>query len=52
MQHGLGSLLNWKFSKQLSHFEEESYEIAKIFGGFEQISNLFLLKSPYLANRF
>jgi hypothetical protein len=24
----------WKNSKELSHFKEESYEMAKIFGGF------------------
>jgi hypothetical protein len=32
-----------KFSKKkLSHFEEKSYEIIKIFGSFGQISSLFL----------
>jgi hypothetical protein len=25
----------------LSHFEQESYENAKLFGGFEQISSFF-----------
>jgi hypothetical protein len=36
--------------KNSSHLEEEaSYEITKIFlGGFRQISNFFLLKSPYI----
>jgi hypothetical protein len=33
----------WKiFKKQLSHFEEKSYEIIKIFGRFGQICSLFL----------
>jgi hypothetical protein len=32
-QDGQGNY--WKFvPKKLPHFEEESYEIAKIFGGF------------------
>jgi hypothetical protein len=30
----------------------ESYAIAKIFGGFCQISSLFLLRLPYLAYSF
>jgi hypothetical protein len=38
------------FPKELSHFKEESYEIAKIFVGFGQISSFLLL--PYVANRF
>jgi hypothetical protein len=40
-----------EISKISSHFQE-SYEIAKIFGGFCQICSLFLLRLPYLANRF
>jgi hypothetical protein len=35
-----------EISKISSHFQE-SYEIAKIFGGFCQISSLFLLRLPY-----
>jgi hypothetical protein len=41
-QHGQGSFLEI-FQKILSHFEQESYENAKIFGGFEQISSFFLI---------
>jgi hypothetical protein len=40
------------FPKKLSHFEEESYEIATIFGGFGQVFSFILLKSPYLATMF
>jgi hypothetical protein len=51
-QHGQGNFLE-NFQKILSYFEQESYENAKIFGGFEQISNFFFfLKSSYLAKRF
>jgi hypothetical protein len=51
-QHCQGSFLEI-FQKILSHFEQESYENAKIFGGFEQISSFFfLLKSSYLAKMF
>jgi hypothetical protein len=41
-----------KFPKKLSHFEEESYEIASIFGGFGQVFSFILLKSPYLPTMF
>jgi hypothetical protein len=33
-----------KFRKKSSHFEEESYEIAKIFGGFREISSFLLFE--------
>jgi hypothetical protein len=33
-----------------SRLWEESYEIAKISGGFEQISNFLLLKLSYVAS--
>ncbi len=33
-----------------SHLWEESYEIAKISGGFEQISNFLRLKLSYVAS--
>jgi hypothetical protein len=46
----------WKISKNIATFEKESYEIAKIFGGFGQNFSfyffLFFLKSSYFANRF
>lgn len=42
----------WKFFKKLTTFEEESYEIAQIFGRIVQISIFCLLKSPYLTNAF
>ncbi len=35
-QHGQGNYSFEKNSKNLSHFEKESYEILKIFEGFEQ----------------
>ncbi len=38
------------FPKELSHFKEESYEIAEIFVGFGQISSNLLL--PYVGDRF
>jgi hypothetical protein len=50
-------LLGKKIQKNLSHFEKESYEIVKIFKGFEQIFltafiqkmfSFLLLKSSYL----
>jgi len=41
-----------KIPKKSSHFEKESYEITKIFGGFGQILNFFLLKLSYLVDRF
>jgi hypothetical protein len=41
-----------KFSKKLSHVEEENYEIAKIFGRFGHIFYFLLFKSSYLAKRF
>jgi hypothetical protein len=41
-----------KNPKKLTYFKEESYEIAKKFGGFGQIYSFFLLKFPYLAIRF
>jgi hypothetical protein len=54
-QHCQGSFLE-NFQTILSHFEQESYEIVKIFGGFEQIFSLFFffffLKTSYLAKRF
>lgn len=40
-----------KISKQLSHFEKESFDIAKILGRFRQIYSFFLLKLAYLTNR-
>jgi hypothetical protein len=33
-----------KISKESSYFEEENYEVLKIFGGFRQISSFFFLK--------
>jgi hypothetical protein len=52
-QHDQVNILENFFLKS-SHLEEEaSYEITQDFlGGFGQISNFFLLKSPYLVNRF
>jgi hypothetical protein len=40
------------FQKKSPHLYEENYEIIKIFGGFGQIFNFLLVKSPYLANKF
>jgi hypothetical protein len=47
-QHGQGN--SWKFSKKSPHFEEESYEIPNISGGFGQSSGFLLLKLAYLAS--
>jgi hypothetical protein len=46
--------LSGKFPENWPHFEELFFEIANIFCGFGQISSFFffVLKSPYLANRF
>jgi hypothetical protein len=33
-----------KFSKESSYFEEENYEVIKIFGGFRKIFSFFFLK--------
>jgi len=49
-QHGQGNVLE-NFEKKSSQFFEESYQIIKIFGQFEEISSFFLssrLKSPYV----
>jgi hypothetical protein len=52
-QHDQVNILE-NFLKKSSHVEEEaSYEITKIFWeDLGEISNFFLLKSPYLANTF
>ncbi len=52
-QHDQVNILE-NFFKKSSHVEEEaSYEITKIFWeDFGEISKFFLLKSPYLVNRF
>jgi hypothetical protein len=41
-QHGEENFLK-KFPKNFSHLEEESYEMAKIFGGFGQISSFEII---------
>ncbi len=41
-QHGEENLLK-NFHKISSHLEEESYEMAKIFGGFGQISSFEII---------
>jgi hypothetical protein len=46
-QHGEGNVLE-NFEIFLSQFLEESYQIIKIFGRFEEISSLiFILFSPF-----
>jgi hypothetical protein len=35
-----------KFSKKSPNFEEKSFEIANIFGGFGKMFSFLLLKSP------
>jgi len=37
------------FKIKSPYFEEESYEIVKIFGGCGQICSFLLLKSPYFS---
>jgi len=42
-----------KFSQKNCHIlRKKGYEIAKIFGGFGQISSFLLLKISYLTNKF
>ncbi len=41
-QHGEENFLE-NFPKKLSHLEEGSYEMAKIFGGFGQISSFEII---------
>jgi hypothetical protein len=41
-----------KIPKNLPQFQEESYDITRIFGGFGRISTVLLLKSTYLFKRF
>jgi hypothetical protein len=44
-QHGQGNFFSKKIQENSSHFEKESYEIVKIFEGFEQIFIAFLKKN-------
>jgi len=41
---------SWKLKKKSPHFEEESYEIPKILGGFGQSFGFLRLKLAYLAS--
>jgi hypothetical protein len=49
MVHGT----SWKILPKNCHIlRKKGCEIAKVFGGFGQISSFLLLKSSYLTNKF